>query len=86
MPDFTEQQQAVQDLIQQQIGDETLVMKWVLVVEFNDGNMRSLGKLTSPEITYWDWFGMVKAIEHDVAVDWTGVLTEDNFEDEEDDE
>lgn len=76
---FTPQQREIQDVIQKQIGDEVLVMKWALVVEFNNGDIRTLGKMSSPDITYWDWFGMLAAAEKDLAVDWTGILTEDDF-------
>lgn len=88
MPEeMTPQQAEMQELIQRQLGPDALVTKFIAVVEFHDGESRQLTKLTSNDLAYWDWFGMLQAVHEDMVVDWTGVLeVPDAYEDGIDDE
>ncbi len=73
---MTSEADEFQALIQKYLGDSVVVTKFVVIAEMFDGEDRQLSKMLSPDMTYWDWMGFMRAVDADMVVDWTEVTRE----------
>jgi len=75
---MSKEQEAVQKILQEIMGPDHLVTKFVIVLESysSEEDQHMLRKMTSDGATYWEAFGLMEAAKADMVVDWTETVRE----------